>query len=151
MTSPLPPQLPGDLAAAAPEDRQEPNRHNLPTRLLLVPVLWLLRFYQLFLSPLKPPSCRFYPVCSAYSILAFKRHGLWRGAYLTMRRLARCHPFHPGGYDPVPEVDDDRKGAEVKSADKKGADKKSAEETSAEEKVALEKVALEKVCDRTGQ
>ncbi|MDR1486793.1 MAG: membrane protein insertion efficiency factor YidD [Deltaproteobacteria bacterium] len=70
----------------------------------MAPVLWLLRFYQLFLSPLKPPTCRFYPVCSSYAILAFKRHGIWRGGYLTLRRLLRCHPFHPGGYDPVPPV-----------------------------------------------
>jgi putative membrane protein insertion efficiency factor len=73
-----------------------------PARLLIAPILGLLRFYQKFLSPLKPPTCRFHPTCSSYAIEAFSRHGPWRGAWLAVRRLLRCHPFHPGGYDPVP-------------------------------------------------
>jgi uncharacterized protein len=61
----------------------------------------LIRFYQYFISPLLPPSCRFYPTCSHYALEALAQHGLWRGLYLTLRRLGRCHPFHPGGFDPV--------------------------------------------------
>jgi len=61
-----------------------------------------IRFYQRFISPLKPPMCRFYPTCSQYALEAVARHGVWRGGYLALRRLLKCHPFHPGGYDPVP-------------------------------------------------
>lgn len=63
----------------------------------------LVRLYQLTLSPLLPPSCRFTPTCSAYAIEALRTHGALHGSWLTGRRLLRCHPFHPGGYDPVPE------------------------------------------------
>ena len=61
-----------------------------------------IRAYQLFLSPLLPPSCRFTPSCSQYALEAVTRHGALRGSWLAARRLARCHPFHPGGFDPVP-------------------------------------------------
>jgi uncharacterized protein len=64
----------------------------------------LVRLYQWLISPLLPPSCRFYPSCSAYSVEALRRHGALRGSWLTLRRLGRCHPFHPGGLDPVPDV-----------------------------------------------
>jgi putative membrane protein insertion efficiency factor len=63
----------------------------------------LIGFYQRFISPLWPPVCRFHPSCSAYSAQAFRRFGFWRGAILTVKRLARCHPFAKGGYDPVPD------------------------------------------------
>lgn len=70
------------------------------------PVVWLLslpvRFYRLAISPLLPRSCRFHPSCSAYCLEALERHGAWAGLGLTARRLSRCHPFHPGGLDPVP-------------------------------------------------
>ena len=62
----------------------------------------MIRGYQIILSPLLPPSCRFHPSCSAYALEAVTRHGALKGGWLAARRLARCHPFHPGGYDPVP-------------------------------------------------
>ena len=65
-------------------------------------VLLLLRAYKRFLSPLLPPMCRFEPTCSVYTMQAVEKHGVLRGVWLGMRRLARCHPFNPGGWDPVP-------------------------------------------------
>jgi hypothetical protein len=62
----------------------------------------LIRAYQLALSPLLGPSCRFYPSCSQYAIEAIESHGALRGSWLSARRICRCHPFHPGGFDPVP-------------------------------------------------
>ena len=62
----------------------------------------LIRLYQRWISPGIPPSCRFYPSCSEYAAQAVQRHGLAWGGWLALRRLLRCHPFHPGGYDPVP-------------------------------------------------
>jgi uncharacterized protein len=67
-------------------------------RVLVVPILW----YQRFVSPMLAPRCRFAPSCSQYAVDALRAHGAARGLWLTVRRLARCHPFHPGGYDPVP-------------------------------------------------
>lgn len=61
-----------------------------------------IRFYRRALSPLKPPVCRFEPTCSAYALEAVERYGALRGSWLAARRLLRCHPFHEGGYDPVP-------------------------------------------------
>ncbi len=65
-------------------------------------LILFVRGYQVALSPLLPPSCRYYPSCSAYAIEALEKHGALRGAWLAARRIARCHPFRPGGYDPVP-------------------------------------------------
>ena len=61
----------------------------------------LIRFYQLFISPLFPPTCRFYPTCSQYAIEAIQKKGALRGGWLAVKRIAKCHPFHSGGYDPV--------------------------------------------------
>ena len=72
-------------------------------------MLMLIRFYQKVISPCFPPRCRFYPTCSAYAFTAIERFGAIRGGYLSLRRILKCHPFHPGGYDPVPEkLDRDR-------------------------------------------
>ena len=68
------------------------------TRLIVL----VLRFYQRWISPALGPRCRFAPSCSQYAVDALRAHGLLRGSWLTLRRLGRCHPWHPGGYDPVP-------------------------------------------------
>lgn len=65
-------------------------------------VLALLRAYKRFISPALPPSCRFTPTCSEYTYEAIQRYGVLRGGWMGLRRLARCHPWNPGGYDPVP-------------------------------------------------
>ena len=62
----------------------------------------LIRGYQRLISPVLPPSCRFHPSCSQYALEAVTRYGALKGSWLATRRLARCHPFHPGGFDPVP-------------------------------------------------
>jgi len=71
------------------------------TKLMQRLALLLIRGYQRLISPMLPPSCRFLPTCSEYSYEAVARYGIWRGGWLALRRIARCHPFHPGGYDPV--------------------------------------------------
>jgi uncharacterized protein len=66
-------------------------------------LLWTIRGYQLAISPMLGPRCRFYPSCSCYAHTAIERFGAWRGFWLGVRRLLRCHPFTEGGYDPVPD------------------------------------------------
>lgn len=73
-----------------------------PIKVLL---MGLIRGYQLFISPLLGRSCRFYPTCSSYCLQAIERFGSLRGLGLCLRRIGRCHPFHPGGYDPLPEAE----------------------------------------------
>ncbi|SBO43048.1 membrane protein insertion efficiency factor YidD [Cyanobium sp. NIES-981] len=88
----LPPTPQGELALPAG-----------PSRWLALLLLELIGFYRRFLSPLLGPRCRFIPSCSAYGLEAIRRHGPWRGSWLTLRRLLRCHPFTPCGCDPVPD------------------------------------------------
>jgi len=70
--------------------------------LLVQPLLLLIRVYQLAISPMLGNRCRFHPSCSEYSMEALRRHGLIKGSWLAVRRVGCCHPWHPGGYDPVP-------------------------------------------------
>lgn len=64
-------------------------------------LLLLIRLYQSFISPLKPPTCRFYPTCSHYAVQAVEKYGALKGSWMAIKRIVRCHPFHPGGYDPL--------------------------------------------------
>ena len=66
-------------------------------------LLKIIQFYRVGISPLKPPSCRFYPTCSTYGLEAIERFGALKGTWLTIKRISKCHPFHAGGFDPVPE------------------------------------------------
>jgi len=66
-------------------------------------IILLINFYQKYISPLKPATCRFYPTCSEYTAQALKEYGLLKGLQLSAGRILRCHPFNPGGYDPLPD------------------------------------------------
>ena len=83
-------------------------------RVLVLPI----RLYQLLISPLLGPRCRFYPSCSAFAVEALQRHGAIRGSWLAVRRLGRCHPWNPGGPDPVPSA---RPGTALTSHQQHGA------------------------------
>lgn len=87
------------MTAVPPRRSERRSERRSPLALLLIA---LVRGYQKFISPALPPSCRFYPSCSQYALEAVRRHGALRGSWLALRRLSRCHPFHPGGVDPVP-------------------------------------------------
>jgi putative membrane protein insertion efficiency factor len=102
----------GPLATGACAGEAHPEdsgpRGSLLARLLIVPI----RGYQLFISPALPPTCRFYPSCSAYAVEALRVHGAVKGVWLAVRRIGRCHPWHWSGYDPVPPRGVRRSGAE---------------------------------------
>jgi uncharacterized protein len=71
-------------------------------RFFAYPLLFLIQLYRKLISPLKPPTCRFYPTCSAYALEAIRKYGALKGLCLAVRRILRCHPLNPGGFDPVP-------------------------------------------------
>src|SRR5699024_3187989 len=71
-------------------------------------LIWIITFYRKAISPFKPPSCRFYPTCSKYGLEAIQRFGAIKGGYLTLKRISKCHPFHEGGVDYVPEKKDNQ-------------------------------------------
>ena len=71
---------------------------SIPKRALLGAI----RFYRRHISPMFPPCCRFVPTCSAYAMEAVEKYGALKGGFLALKRILKCHPFHPGGYDPVP-------------------------------------------------
>lgn len=65
-------------------------------------IMGLIRGYQLFISPAFPPSCRFTPTCSSYALTSVERYGVFKGGWMAIKRIGRCHPWNPGGHDPVP-------------------------------------------------
>ena len=79
------------------------NNNSMWLRRLLTTILRLMiRFYQVAISPAKPGCCRYYPTCSTYTLQAIEKYGPFKGSWLGCKRILRCHPFHKGGYDPVP-------------------------------------------------
>ncbi|WP_072060667.1 membrane protein insertion efficiency factor YidD [Clostridium sp. K25] len=64
-------------------------------------LIHIIKFYRKYISPLKKPCCRFYPTCSQYALQAIEKHGALKGGAMSIKRIFKCHPFHPGGYDPV--------------------------------------------------
>ena len=87
------------------EARRDPRQHwwlAARSGMMQAATLALIRFYQRFLSPLLGSNCRYYPTCSHYTYQAIEKYGVHKGGWMGMRRIARCHPWHPGGFDPVP-------------------------------------------------
>lgn len=80
------------------------DRPSAPARFVRAAATMVIRAYQRFLSPLLPRSCRFHPTCSSYALTSVERFGVVRGGWLSVKRIARCNPFHPGGFDPVPDT-----------------------------------------------
>jgi hypothetical protein len=72
------------------------------TKILAIPFIWLVRFYQAAISPYLPPSCRYSPTCSQYTLEALKKHGVFKGGWLSLKRIASCNPWGGHGHDPVP-------------------------------------------------
>lgn len=85
-------------------------------------IIAVLHFYHRWISPMRPPACRFAPSCSVYAMTAIERFGVLRGGWLAVRRLSRCHPYHRGGHDPVPDRVD-RREARSEENDRPGDDK----------------------------
>ena len=81
-------------------------------------LIWLLKGYRFAISPLYGQVCRFYPTCSAYALEAVTEHGALRGSWLAVRRIGRCHPWNPGGYDPVPRRGGEQSGTGASEADR---------------------------------
>ena len=75
-------------------------------KILIYPFLFLIKVYQNFISPLLPPTCRYQPTCSHYTKEALEKHGLFKGGWLALKRIASCHPWGGSGYDPVPDKND---------------------------------------------
>jgi len=73
------------------------------TKIIAIPFVWIVRFYQAAISPYTPSSCRFTPTCSHYAVEALQKHGLFSGGYLAVKRIFSCHPWGKAGYDPVPK------------------------------------------------
>ena len=69
--------------------------------------IFIIKIYKKVISPYKKPSCRFYPTCSSYGLESFEKYGFLKGLWLTIKRIVKCHPFHPGGFDPVPNKSED--------------------------------------------
>lgn len=82
---------------------------NKVTKILAIPFIWLVRFYQAAISPYTPSSCRYSPTCSSYTLEALQKHGIFKGGWLALKRIGSCHPWGGSGYDPVPEKEENKK------------------------------------------
>ncbi|MBI5446972.1 MAG: membrane protein insertion efficiency factor YidD [Deltaproteobacteria bacterium] len=101
------PRRSGQTRGGGPDpSRGQPRARSGPRCWAAWGAVRALRLYRVLISPLYPPACRFYPTCSAYAAKAYELHGFWKGSRLALGRLLRCHPFHPGGWDPVPDDPD---------------------------------------------
>jgi putative membrane protein insertion efficiency factor len=114
MVNALPDEQEDALSEDAPSASAEDEAENSTFVVRLA--LGAIGFYQRFLSPLTPPSCRFYPTCSHYAFGSIRRFGLLHGGWLGLKRLCKCHPFHAGGYDPVPEKETSTRTKHLKSS-----------------------------------
>ena len=76
---------------------------NILNKITIYSLIWLIKFYQFFVSPILRTNCRYLPTCSEYSIESLKQHGILKGIYLTMKRILNCHPYGRSGFDPVPK------------------------------------------------
>ena len=93
-----------DVSTDTSTDSTKPSVDSKQSKLRhysILPFIKLIKFYQLYISPLTPPMCRFTPTCSQYALQAYQHFGVWGGTWRTLTRLLRCHPWHAGGYDPV--------------------------------------------------
>ncbi|MDV7188162.1 membrane protein insertion efficiency factor YidD [Lutibacter sp. TH_r2] len=81
---------------------------NKVTKILAIPFIWLVRFYQAAISPYTPSSCRYSPTCSSYTLEALQKHGIIKGGWLALKRIGSCHPWGGSGYDPVPENEEEK-------------------------------------------
>ena len=93
---------PDKLTINKMEGNGQERRGGFLRKVAIVPLVLLVKFYQLCISPFKPPTCRFTPTCSQYAIEAFRKWGPFKGLYLAVKRILRCHPWGGSGYDPVP-------------------------------------------------
>ena len=89
-------------AVAADNSKNAPQSCSLARRVATAPLVLLVRFYQICISPLKPSCCRFTPTCSQYALEALRKYGVFKGTWLAIKRILRCHPWGGSGYDPVP-------------------------------------------------
>ena len=89
-------------AVAADKSKNAPQSCSLARRVATAPLVLLVRFYQICISPLKPSCCRFTPTCSQYALEALRKYGVFKGTWLAIKRILRCHPWGGSGYDPVP-------------------------------------------------
>lgn len=97
-------QLPVESGKSS-QDSRRPLAHmtaRIFRKVLSFPLILLVQFYRVCISPLKPPTCRFTPTCSTYALQAIRKHGPIKGAWLSLKRILRCHPWGGSGYDPVP-------------------------------------------------
>ena len=90
------------IANAADNSKNAPQSCSLARRVATAPLVLLVRFYQICISPLKPSCCRFTPTCSQYALEALRKYGVFKGTWLAIKRILRCHPWGGSGYDPVP-------------------------------------------------